>query len=32
MGTGREEVGQEAVELVGIAPFSLAFGKQYAAH
>ena len=28
----REKVGQEAVELVGIAPFSLALGKQDAAH
>jgi hypothetical protein len=30
--SAREEIGQKAVELVGIAPFSLALGKQDAAH
>jgi hypothetical protein len=30
--SAREKIGQEAVELIGVAPFSLAFGKQYAAH
>ena len=30
--SAREKVGQEAVELVGIAPFSLALGKEDAAH
>jgi hypothetical protein len=30
--SAREKVGQEPVELVGIAPFSLALGKQDAAH
>jgi hypothetical protein len=30
--SAREKIGQEAVELVGIAPFSLALGKQDAAH
>jgi hypothetical protein len=30
--SAREEIGQEAVEIVGIAPFSLSLGEQDAAH